>query len=180
MNNISESLFDSMSILFKDTLNKAKIARVVEATVVDLLDSSVGLYSIKYENQILKAYSNNIGIKYNTDDAVYVVCQDGTLDGSLIIIGAKTPYAGLYTANEEVRYIKVGDSLYTVNLTNTYSKGAASVNKEIFLYLKQLSKKKELLDQIIITVRLTLMEKLQLTVLLAGQLTIMAELISQM
>ena len=52
MNNYGESLLTSMSILFKDTLEKEKIARVVEALVVDLLDSSVGLYSIKYENQI--------------------------------------------------------------------------------------------------------------------------------
>lgn len=118
MNNYGESLLTSMSILFKDTLEKEKIARVVEALVVDLLDSSVGLYSIKYENQILKAYSNNVAIKYNKNDRIYVLCQDGSLDGSLIIIGAKNPYSGLYTPNAATKYIPVGDSLYVVNVGN--------------------------------------------------------------
>ena len=116
MNNISESLLDSMSILFKDTLEKNKITRVVEALVVDMIDSSIGLYSINYENQTLKAYSNNIAVKYNKDDKVYVLSQDGTLDGTLIIIGAKSPYSGLYQDdNDDIKYVQVADSLVTLN-----------------------------------------------------------------
>ena len=43
------------------------------------------------------------------------------------------PHSDSYIINS---VSKTSDSLYTVNLTNTYSKGAASVNKEIFLYMK--------------------------------------------
>lgn len=116
MNNISESLLNSMSILFKDTLAKNKITKVIEALVVDLIDSSIGLYSINYENQTLKAYSNNIAVKYNKDDKVYVLSQDGTLDGTLIIIGAQSPYSGLYQdGNGEIKYIPVAESLVDLN-----------------------------------------------------------------
>lgn len=116
MNNYGESLLTSMSIMFKDTLEKEKLTRVVEAIIVDLLDSSIGLYSIKYENQVLKAYTNNVAIKYNTDDKVFVLCQDGTLDGRLFIIGAQNPYSGLYTTDTSaVKYTRVADSLVVLN-----------------------------------------------------------------
>ena len=117
---ISDKLFDSMSILFKDTLSSSKIAKVVTATIVELLDSAIGQYSINYENQILKAYSNNTAVKYNKNDIVYILCQEGTLDGTLLIVGAQSPYAGLYSPDvQNERYIPVGDSLYIFNEEDT-------------------------------------------------------------
>lgn len=43
------------------------------------------------------------------------------------------PFSDSYKINS---VNKTSDSLYIVNLTNIYSKGTASVNKEIFLYMK--------------------------------------------
>lgn len=113
MSNLSESLLDSMSILYKSAIENLNVAKVVEATVVELTDSSVGMYSVKYLGQILKAYSNNKSIKYDENDIVYILCQDGNLDGTLIIIGAKSPYSGLYqTEDNSEKYIRIGDSIF--------------------------------------------------------------------
>lgn len=115
----SNKLLETMSVIAQNAITNEKITKVIDAKVVKMKDSSVGLYTVNYENQILEAYSNNLSVKYKTDDIVYVLCKDGSLDGSLVIVGSKNPYSGLYdTSNEETRYIKVGESLLIFNNNN--------------------------------------------------------------
>lgn len=121
MSNISESLLDSISILSKATLQGQNLPKIVMGNIIELLDPTIGQYSVSYLGQTLKAYSNNIAIKYAKDDIVYILCQDGQLDGTLVIIGAKVPYAGLYKpSSPKSMYMRLSDSLITnINNSNT-------------------------------------------------------------
>ena len=111
---ISESLFDSMKILYDQAAKTQQSVKILNCKIIDLVDSSIGLYNIEYLDQKLTAYSNNISVKYSPDDEVYVISKDGTLSETLIIIGSVTPYTGLYTSpNSETEYIKTADSIFT-------------------------------------------------------------------
>lgn len=114
MGEISESLFDSMKILYDQAAKTQQSVKILNCKIIDLVDSSIGLYNIEYLDQKLTAYSNNISVKYSPNDEVYVISKDGTLSETLIIIGSVTPYTGLYTSpNSETEYIKTADSIFT-------------------------------------------------------------------
>lgn len=108
----SDSIIEAMSTLLGDALAKQKNAKVIEATIKEIIDPTIGLYSLNYLDITIKAYSNNISVSYAEDDKVYVLSQDGTLDGNLIIIGSSAPYSGLYINDNKIQYRPVSETIF--------------------------------------------------------------------
>lgn len=109
----SDSIIEAMSTLLGDALAKQKNTKVIEAIVEEILDPTIGLYSLNYLDITIKAYTNNISVSYETGDKVYVLSQDGTLDGNLIIVGSSAPYSGLYVNSNKIQYKPVCESIFT-------------------------------------------------------------------
>lgn len=109
--NYSDNILQAIEAMLGTTLANQKNVKVFEANILSLADASIGLYKIKYLNQTLKAYTNNISVQYNEDDSVYVLSQDGTLDGNLVIIGSSAPYSGLYQNENDTQYRPVSGSI---------------------------------------------------------------------
>lgn len=112
MSTIAQEILDSINTLINSSLDKQENVKVIECTIVGMIDSSIGLYSVNYLNQTLRAYSNTITTQYAEGDSVFVLSKDGTLDGTLVIIGSSNPYVGLYDVTSEVQYKKVGESIF--------------------------------------------------------------------
>lgn len=114
---ITDALFTGIDTLVQNNLKENKIPKIIEAVISKMVDSEVGLYQVIYNNQTLSAYSNNPSIKYSENDIVFVLSQDGTLDGTLIIAGAKSPYSGMFPQENEVenKYIKLVDGFLEVS-----------------------------------------------------------------
>lgn len=108
---IGDSIFQALSTVIDSSLTKQKNVKIIDAKILSLLDATIGLYEIEYLGQKLKAYTNNSSVQYNPEDNVYVISKDGTVDGTLIIIGSTAPYAGLYTNNTPIKYQKICDSI---------------------------------------------------------------------
>lgn len=109
----SDSIIEAMSTLLGDALAKQKNTKVIEATIKEIIDPTIGLYSLNYLDITIKAYSNNISVSYAEDDKVYVLSQDGTLDGNLIIIGSSAPYSGLYVNDNKIQYRPVSETIFS-------------------------------------------------------------------
>ena len=108
----SDSIIEAMATLVGDALAKQKNTKVIEADIDEIIDPTIGLYSLNYLDISIKAYSNNISTQYAKDDRVYVLSKDGTLDGDLIIIGATMPYSGLYDDSNKIQYRPICDNIF--------------------------------------------------------------------
>jgi len=112
MSTIAQEILDSIETLIGSSLDKQKNVKVIECTIVDIVDASIGLYSVEYLKQTLRAYSNTITTHYSKGDSVFVLSKDGALDSTLTIIGSSNPYVGLYDITSEVQYKKIGESIF--------------------------------------------------------------------
>ena len=112
MSTIAQEILDSIETLIGSSLDKQKNVKVIECTIVDIVDASIGLYSVEYLKQTLRAYSNTITTHYSKGDSVFILSKDGTLDSTLTIIGSSNPYVGLYDITSEIQYKKIGESIF--------------------------------------------------------------------
>lgn len=89
MSNLSESIFESMNIFYNSALDKEKIPKMIEATIVEIIDPTIGLYLVKYLGEELRAYSNNTAIKYNANDIVLLSVKMVNLTVLLLLLAQR-------------------------------------------------------------------------------------------
>lgn len=114
-NKVSElqnSLLEAIGSLADSSAKKVKSPLMVEGEVIALDDASVGLYSIKYLDNIINAYSTNPSLTFSIGEIVYILVPDGDLTKTKFIVSAVTPSSSLYTTSEDNDdYFVISDSL---------------------------------------------------------------------
>ena len=63
MNEIQQSVFESMSILAENIVKQSNSTLTIEAKVLEVLDSGVGAYKVEYMGNKFKAYTNNQSVQ---------------------------------------------------------------------------------------------------------------------
>ena len=60
----TDQILDSIQILVDNSVAKAKYDRTLKATILKVIDKTIGKYSVKYQDSTFYAYSNNTNITY--------------------------------------------------------------------------------------------------------------------
>lgn len=84
---IERDICKAIEIISAKTVSAANHGSTILATIVECLNPLIGKYTVKYQNNILTAYNNNINTFYDADTMVYVFLKNGLLDEELIILG---------------------------------------------------------------------------------------------
>lgn len=85
MPDVSEKLFEAMTILIDKKLESVKFDETIRATIEDISNADSGEYIVTTGSAKFKAYSTET--KYKKDDAVLVTIPQGNYDNQKIIIG---------------------------------------------------------------------------------------------
>lgn len=91
MSSLQESLLNSFEILAKGYIQQSPSTTVIEGTVSQIIDASIGQYKIQYLNNTLIAYTSNFNIHFNIGDKVYVLVPNGDFAKHKLILGLSNP-----------------------------------------------------------------------------------------
>lgn len=84
----TDQILDSIQILVDNSVAKAKYDRTLKATILKVIDKTIGKYSVKYQDSTFYAYSNNTNITYAEDSLVYILVPNNDSRQNKIIIGS--------------------------------------------------------------------------------------------
>ena len=127
-----DKLYDAISYIAKDVVNKADFDKTVQATIVECVDSALGKYTVKYQDATFYAYSDNINILYSAGTSVYVLIpgndtsRDKTILGSVKKLG--TDY--IQAIDNQQKYEVFGEAIIEDEDIRSFS----SYKTEIYYY----------------------------------------------
>ena len=112
MNDLQNSLLESISILAKSASQSTPATLTIEAVVLDIVDVGSGLYLVEYLGNKFKAYSD-ISSKYSVGELVYVIIPNGDFTKNKIILRAVTPTVKNYIedSSEKIYYNNISNNL---------------------------------------------------------------------
>lgn len=84
----TDQILDSIQILVDNSVAKAKYDRTLKATILKVVDKTIGKYSVKYQDSTFYAYSNNTNITYAEGSLVYILVPNNDSRQNKIIIGS--------------------------------------------------------------------------------------------
>lgn len=135
--NLTESLFNSMSMIAGETLSKAGYDRTIQATVLKCIDSAKGKYSIKYQDSFFYAYATNPSVEYSNNAQVYILIPGNDMSKHKTIIGA-VKNEGInnnFVIPESARYVEYGTNLIELKqdfgLCSYYSNSGKTFFQEV-------------------------------------------------
>ena len=153
MNSLQNSLLDAMSAMSKSAVEKQNNVLAIEAEIVEVVDSGLGLYKVRYLENYFNVYSNNTANNYNPGDTVSIIIPSGDFSKDKFIIGTADATAQTYVPSDvETVYEEVsGDLLLndsTIRMRTYHSEviplsirpdeteGIAHFNSEVSAYLR--------------------------------------------
>lgn len=147
MNNLQNSLLDAMQTISKSAINNQANPITIEAEVVDVIDSALGLYKVRYLENYFNVYSNNISNNYKPGDTVYIIVPSNDFTKDKFIIGIADASLQTYVPSTvETIYDEISQDLlknnelielcsYKTNQSRSISFPNEFVN-ELYTYLK--------------------------------------------
>ena len=113
MNDIQNSLFETMKAFSDNAKNSSDSALVKEGVITEVLDAGLGEYSLEFMENTFTVYANNQNITYSVGDNVYFTIPDGDFNKNKIILGLVNPSIDTFVDNtyESSRYYDVSDNL---------------------------------------------------------------------
>lgn len=105
MNDLQNSILESISILAKSASQSAPATLTIEAVIIDTIDAGSGLYLVEYLGNKFKAYADASN-KYTAGELVYVIIPNGDFTKNKIILRAVTPTVKNYVedSSEKIYY----------------------------------------------------------------------------
>lgn len=112
MNDLQNSLLESMSILAKSASQSTPATLTVEAVIVNAIDISSGLYLVEYLGNKFKAYAD-VTSKYSSGELVYVLIPNGDFTKNKVILRAVTPTVKNYIeeTSNKIEYSNISGNL---------------------------------------------------------------------
>lgn len=112
MNSLQDSLLSAMEAMSKSTVENQSNTITIEAEVIDVVDSGLGLYKVRYLENYFNVYSNNIDNNYNIGDNVYIVVPSGDFTKDKFILGTADATIQTYVPSTvETIYEQVSEDL---------------------------------------------------------------------
>lgn len=114
-----DKLYEAISYIAENVVNKADFDKTVQGTIVECVDSALGKYTVRYQDATFYAYSNNTNILYSKGTSVYILIpgndtsRDKTILGSVKKLG--TDY--IRAIDDQQKYEIIGENL----IDNTYN-----------------------------------------------------------
>ena len=112
MNDLQNSILESISILAKSASQSTPATLTVEAVILNTVDAGSGTYLVEYLGNKFKAYAD-VASKYSAGELVYVIIPNGDFTKNKIILRAVTPTAKNYIedSSEKIYYNNVTGNL---------------------------------------------------------------------
>ena len=132
LSNLTEDLFESMSIISKKQLESLSFDKTIDATVTDASKAKDGIYVVSTGNTSFIAYSTESG--YQKDDVVMVTIPQGDFDKQKMIIGKQVDNSNtsLVYKSPFQQFIDVSGNLISkTNEVGFYANSAEDFNWEM-------------------------------------------------
>ena len=84
---LKNNVLEAIDIIAQQKTRTAGYDRTIQASIVKCNDSVIGSYDIKYQGEVLRAYSINKGIEYQKDKKVIVLIPGNNFNNEKIILG---------------------------------------------------------------------------------------------
>lgn len=138
MSTIENSLCDAIEILVDDAIAKADFDKTILCTVVECIDSTVGRYSVRFQDSQFHAFSRNTDVNYPKGSEVYVLIPNNDMSKDKTIIGAVKQLGINYVDNitDDEKYEQIGSNIILSQSSNGYKLKSYKDIDEIVLYDK--------------------------------------------
>ena len=113
MGSFTQDMLDAVDILIDGKISKLDFDKTIRASIVELVDASIGRYRVKTQDSIYTAYSTNVNTTYKPGTEVYVEIPSNDYDKDPIIVGAVKKLGSNYIApiDDEDRIVTLGANL---------------------------------------------------------------------
>lgn len=92
MNNYEDNILEAIETIVDSSIAKSNYDRTIQATVIKLIDKSLGQYSVKYQDSYFDAFSIDTTIEYVEGTNVYILVPNGDMSKDKTILGAVDGY----------------------------------------------------------------------------------------
>ena len=115
MSDITQNLLNTISMMTAHAVSNAHFDRTIEAVIMACEDQALGIYKVKYQDSIWRAYSNNTNTKYNAGTSVYILVPGNDMSKNKTILGTVNSLGKDYIdyVSNEQNYIENGNSVIT-------------------------------------------------------------------
>ena len=92
MNNYEDNILEAIETIVGSSIAKSNYDRTIQATIIKIVDKSLGQYNVKYQDSYFDAFSVDTTIKYVEGTNVYVLVPNGDMSKDKTILGAVDGY----------------------------------------------------------------------------------------
>lgn len=147
---VNEKVLDAIELLTKNSVQRAKYDRTIQAQIISCEDQTIGEYKCRYQDATIRAYSNNIDVKYASGKQVYILIPGNDMSQRKTILGAVDKlglnYISAAIGDQAYNIIKnnciISEDIFTLNINNTlqlYNKDEKDENNLITVNQRQLN-----------------------------------------
>ena len=92
MNNYEDNILEAIETIVDSSIAKSNYDRTIQATIVKIVDKSLGQYNVKYQDSYFNAFSIDTTIEYVEGTNVYILVPNGDMSKDKTILGAVDGY----------------------------------------------------------------------------------------
>ena len=85
--NYQDQLFEAIEIIAKKQLEKQSFSKIIKGNIISEEPNEDGSYNILYLDATIKAYPQNISLKYSKGETVFILLPNGQLNERKTIMG---------------------------------------------------------------------------------------------
>ena len=92
MNNYEDNILEAIETIVDSSIAKSNYDRTIQATIIKMVDKSLGQYNVKYQDSYFDAFSVDTTIEYVEGTDVYILVPNGDMSKDKTILGAVDGY----------------------------------------------------------------------------------------
>ena len=92
MNNYEDNILEAIETIVDNSIAKSNYDRTIQATIIEIVDKSLGQYNVKYQDSYFDAFSIDTTIEYVEGTNVYILVPNGDMSKDKTILGAVDGY----------------------------------------------------------------------------------------
>ena len=92
MNNYEDNILEAIETIVDSSIAKSNYDRTIQATIIKMVDKSLGQYKVKYQDSYFDASSVDTTIEYVEGTNVYILVPNGDMSKDKTILGAVDGY----------------------------------------------------------------------------------------
>ena len=105
---VNEKVLDAIELLTKNSVQKAKYDKTIQAQILSCEDSTIGKYRCRYQDATFYAYSSNLDLTFSKGSEVYILVPGNNMSKEKTILGT-TNKLGINFVSQAV-----GDEAYDI------------------------------------------------------------------